>query len=133
LPLVHDAIVADAADNALPDPALDVTPSGKPHCKNAATNVRAARQKPCNSQADGIVAANNLAAESLGAGPPSPGPRQLTRPSLVAVAHTADVAPAAVPAHRRWPDNSDWLCDAASDGPPRDRLHNNNGFADEVA
>jgi hypothetical protein len=132
LSLVHDAIVADAADNALPDPALDVTPNGKPHCKNAGTNVYAARQKPCNSQAGGIAAANNLDAEALGAGPASSGPRQLTPPSLVAVAHSVAVAGAAVPAHRRWPDNSDWLCDAASNGPPRDRSRNNNGFADEV-
>jgi hypothetical protein len=132
LSLVHDAIVADAADNALPDPAPDVTPNGMPHCKNAGMNVHARRQIPRSSQAGGSAAANNLGAEWLGAGPASSGPRQLTPPSLVAVAHSVAVAGAAVPAHRRWPDNSDWLCAAASDGPPRDRPRNNNGFADKV-
>jgi hypothetical protein len=41
LSLVQNASAGAAPDNALRDPARDVTPSGTPHCKNAGTNVRA--------------------------------------------------------------------------------------------
>src|SRR5580692_177511 len=60
---------ADAVlDNALRDPARDVTPSGTPGCNNVCSNERAPRQTTHNNPAEHNAAAENLRRQQLGAG-----------------------------------------------------------------
>jgi hypothetical protein len=51
-----DGVANDALDNALPDPARDVTPSGTPHCKNAGAKVQQREEKLRSNRAERTAA-----------------------------------------------------------------------------
>ena len=124
---------ADAApDNVLPGPGRDATPSGRPHCKNAGTNARAAPRTPRSSLADRTSAPQIFRPRTLGAYPRAPPARQLTPPpaARVGLAGNADAARAAAPAHEHWPDNAGSPSRDANAARPARTPHCNNGIAD---
>src|SRR5258707_253137 len=75
-----NATVVAAPDNALRDPARDVMPSGRPHCKNVCSNGRASPRTKRNNPAERTAAAQNRRYPGLGAGPRATPTRPLTPP-----------------------------------------------------
>jgi hypothetical protein len=126
---VHAANADAAADNALPDPARDATPSGRPHCKNAGTSAQAAPRTRRNNPADHTSVPQIFRPRMLGAYPRAPPARQLTAaPGDLA----GNAAAARVAAPDRWPwrDNAGSPSRDANAWRPRRTPHGNNGFAD---
>jgi hypothetical protein len=135
LSFVHAASAAAVADTAPLDPALAVTPSGSPHCKNAGVPVRSSPRTPHNSLADGTSAPKNLDHNMLGAGPRALPARQLTPPRLVraAAVDNAAVGRGGAPVLAVSLATADWPGNAATAAPPACMPHCNNGSADAAA
>ena len=111
---------ADVPASALRDPARDVTPAGTPRCKNAGTHVREQGGKARNNPAVRTAAAQNLRAQTLGAGPRAAIPRQLTWLGARAAARDS-AGPAAAAAHgpARWSGSAGSTASAATALLPR--------------
>lgn len=137
-PLARAAAADDEPNNALPDPARDATPIGRPRCKIAGTIGRAKERKPRSIPAERNDARQNLPPRPLCAGPRAPLRRQLTPLAAHTLVHgpaadTAATALAAVPCHSPSRDNAGSLDAAASDRPPDDRRRCNNATANAPA
>jgi hypothetical protein len=125
---------ADVPASVLRDPAHVVTPSDRPHCKNACTSVHEEGKKGRSNRADHRAGPGNQHSQVLRAGPRTANSRQLTRfAARVVVADSAGSAPAAAHARDRWPDNVGSPATAATVVPPGDTLHCNNVLADAAA
>jgi hypothetical protein len=127
----HAANGAAAVDSVPLDPALVVTPSGSPHCKNAGVPVRPSPRTRHNSLADGTSAPKNLGHNMLGAGPRAPPARQLTPPRLVraAAVDNAALVRGGAPVLAMSLATADWPDNAATAAPPAATPHCNNGSA----
>ena len=77
-----DASAAAALDSVPRDPGRDVTPSGRPHCKNACSNGRASQRTIRNNPVARSDATHNLGSPELGAGLRATPTQQLTRRTL---------------------------------------------------
>lgn len=141
-PLPRHAAADDETHNALPDPARDATPIGRPRCKIAGTIDPAKERKPRSIPAERNDARQNLRPRRLCAGPRAPLRRQLTPlavhglaygPAHGPAADTAATAPVAVPCHRPSRDSAGSLAAAASDAPPADMRRCNNATASAQA
>lgn len=129
------ANVVAAVDNALPDPTPAVTPSGKPHYKNAGSTAHAAPRTSHNNPAAHTAGPRLFCRSLLGAGPRAPPLRQLTPPRHVraVAADNAAPAPAGGYAPRHWPDNAGSPAHAATDVLPADSRRCNTAPADASA
>jgi predicted component of type VI protein secretion system len=130
----HNACADAALDNAIHDPARDVTPVGTPHCKIACTNVHGEWRKARSNPADRTAAPKNLRASGLCAGPRTANPRQLT--PLAARAPALDIASTvriAVACRSRSRDTADSPASTANGEPRGDILHCNSAIVDVVA
>jgi hypothetical protein len=129
------AATADAGpDNAPRDPAPDVTPSGRPGCKNAAVMLRDAHRKVRSNQAERRAVRQNLQAQTLRAGPRAVRQRQLTLyPAHDNAADTVGSAAAAVLDPVHWPDIAGSPASVASAAPPAGMLHCKSDSADAAA
>lgn len=137
-PFARDASAGDEPDNALPDPSLDATPIGIPHCKIAGTTCHAKERKPRSIPAERKNARQNLRSRRLCAGPRAPVRRQLTllaahAPVRALAADAAATASAAVPCRSLSRDIAGPLAAAASDTPPADTRRCNNATANAAA
>lgn len=110
----------DVADNALRDPARDVTPSGTPHCKNAGSIARARPRTWRNNPAGRTSVPQNLRSHVLGADPRASPPRQRsTAPVPADVVDNADSADDDAPDRPHWPDNAGSPSPVANAAPPQ--------------
>jgi hypothetical protein len=126
---------AAVADSVPRDPARAVTLDGKPHCKNAGTNVRVAPRTPRNSQADRSSAQADFCWDRLGAGPRASLPRQLMWLGAVgaAVVDNAVAVRVGVPGRECWPDTVGWPASVANAAPSGDTGRCNTALGDAPA